>query len=149
MKGIMLRQRLELALRWLLGAIFLWAGWAKDRDVQAFGDTISAFKMLPNSLINLIAFGLPQLEVLIGAMLIFSWWKRAAAFSTMILLLAFTLALFQAWVRGLTIDCGCLGAETWIKWTPETAFWRDLGLLFAALLLYVHVISKEATCSSR
>ena len=55
-----------------------------------------------------------------------------------ILLLVFILAVASAWVRGLTIDCGCFGGGGEVA-PGQTAYGtellRDAGLLLLALWL--------------
>ena len=110
-----------LALRLVLGGVFFYAGTMKLANPQAFADSVATFKMLPPQLINLVALGLPPFEILLGLMLIPGWKARAASLAVAGLSIVFGIALGQALVRGLAVDCGCFGSgepsllKTWIS----------------------------------
>ena len=123
-------------LRIVLGWIFLYAGGAKMFHPLDFADSIAAYRMLPVQVINLAALGLPPLEILLGLLLMSGVLTRVAALGITILLGIFTLALAQALLRGLTIDCGCFGSGELAPWKLWLALGRDLVLLGAGLWLY-------------
>jgi len=133
----------SVGIRYLLGATFILAGVIKMQDIQSFGDTIAGFQLLPTAIINLIAIGLPPLELIVGIMLIMAWRMRAATFAGTILLTIFTVALFQALLRGLSMDCGCFGHSDFLKWTPEAELFRDGALLCGAAWLYSRAACNE------
>jgi hypothetical protein len=56
---------------WLvLAALFIYAGAIKFRDPLQFADTIAAFAILPQALINVLALSLPPFEVACGLLLV-------------------------------------------------------------------------------
>jgi putative oxidoreductase len=123
-------------LRWLVGGVFLYAGALKMGNPQAFADSIATFRLLPPLLISSLALGLPVFEMTCGLLLILGWGRRPAALGILLLAGVFAVALGQALVRGLEVDCGCFGggapsaAKTW--W----ALGRDFVLSGLAWILY-------------
>lgn len=123
-------------LRLALGGLFLYAGITKIGNPQAFADSIATFKMLPPQLINIMALGLPPFEVLLGFMLMSGWKARTASLGIAALAIIFAIVLGQAIVRGLSVDCGCLGSgepsvlKTWLS------FARAGGLFLIGTWLY-------------
>lgn len=136
MKSFLQNRWTILALRLALGVIFLYAGFTKIIDPQTFADSIATFKVLPDTLINLLAMALPPFEILVGMMLVLGYELRIASFASIVLTIVFALALGQAILRGLEVDCGCFGAgkpspmKTWVS------LGRDLLMLAAAILVY-------------
>jgi hypothetical protein len=56
-------------------------------------------------------------------------------------MLAFIIAIAQAWARGLSIDCGCFGGGGAVD--PEDTKYlseiiRDIGLLILGIYLYFY-----------
>ena len=153
----------------LLGVVFVYAGAVKMMDPLAFADSIASFKILSVILINPLALSLPLLEILTGLMLAIAVSRklsavsggqpngngslftahrslalcRLGALSVMILCSIFCLALLSALLRGLHVDCGCLGGgkpsilKTWL------AFGRDI--LFLAIAAAIYYRNREAT----
>jgi uncharacterized membrane protein YphA (DoxX/SURF4 family) len=115
-----------LVLRLALGGVFLYAGATKVTNPQAFADSIATFKMLPPQLLNILALGLPPFEILLGLMLISGWKARAASLALAGLSIVFGLALGQALIRRLEVDCGCFGSGE-----PSTLkTWASFGRAF-------------------
>lgn len=127
---------LIVVLRIILGAIFLYAGAVKIQNPQAFADSIATFQILPPSLITLVALSLPPFEILAGLLLITGYQKRVAIVAILTISTVFLLAIGQALLRGITVDCGCFGSsmpssfETWLTFT------RDILLVVIAAVLY-------------
>lgn len=128
---------LLLITRVILGCLFLYAGYLKLRAPLAFADSIASFRLLPGGLINLFALGLPPLELMIGGMLLIGWRVRLASFVVMLLTVIFALALGQALLRGLVIDCGCFGSGKPSLTKMLLSLGRDILILFASIWLYV------------
>lgn len=127
---------LRIALRILLGIIFLWSGFIKLYRVQDFADSVATFRILPSGLIDLFALGLPPFEIMIGVMLLCGWKSRAAALGALLILSCFIVALFQGLVRGLSIDCGCFGSGVSSVWRTWEDLGRDLLLLGMSVWVY-------------
>lgn len=127
-----------LVLRIVIGGTFVYAGVTKIANPQAFADSIVTFRILPENLINLLALSLPPFEIIAGGMLIVGFRTRAAAFALVVLTVVFALALSQALVRGLDVDCGCFGGGKPSVWKTWAALGRDIALFLGAFLIYCH-----------
>jgi len=98
-----------LALRWLIGALLVWAALGKLANPQEFFTLLLAYRLpLPAGLVKVAAVVLPWLELLCGLLLLAGFRVQAALAWALVLFLVFTACTAQAWVRGLHIACGCL-----------------------------------------
>jgi len=140
---------LILCIRLLLGGVFLYAGFLKMRDPLAFADSIASFRILPNSIINLLALGLPPLEMSVGAMLVIGWRIRLASFAVLLLSMIFALALGQALIRGLEVDCGCFGSGKPSLIKTLLSLGRDILLIAASVWLYTRYVlhGRPSVCA--
>ncbi len=102
---------LQWVLRLALGGVFIYAAISKIDDPAVFADAIEKFDMLPGFAIGPLALGMPMLELIAGVMLIATPWRREAAFLVTAMLAIFLVALTQAAIRDLDIDCGCFGFD--------------------------------------
>jgi uncharacterized membrane protein YphA (DoxX/SURF4 family) len=101
-----------IVLRWLLGALMLWAAVSKLANPTEFLNSIYAYKTpLPRVLLQLAAAVLPWVELLCGLLLLGNVWSETALAIVIGLLAIFVLATGQAWARGLDISCGCFNLE--------------------------------------
>lgn len=134
------------ALRWVLGALMLWAAVSKLAQPTEFLGSIYAYDLpLPQSWLQLVAVVLPWLELLCGLLLLANIWSETALTTIIALLAVFVLATGQAWSRGLNISCGCfnleiLGADSSAKLvkfieSAAFAFFRNLVLVCITWLL--------------
>jgi uncharacterized membrane protein YphA (DoxX/SURF4 family) len=125
----------EIVLRLALGGLFLYAGASKFASPAAFADAIHAYRILPAALINPVALALPVFELMLGACLLVGWCLREMSLAAAFIGTVFLVAIVQARLRGLDLDCGCFGPNTWavIKAVPPLA--RDAVLLAGALFL--------------
>jgi uncharacterized membrane protein YphA (DoxX/SURF4 family) len=127
---------IALAVRMLLGGVFIYAGTVKLMDPKAFARIISQYDLVPEGLLPVIAIGLPGLEVIAGIGLIFAFpGSLGIIFS---LLLLFVGVLWYGILKDLDVDCGCFSAEE-LKNQGDLwqAFYRDLLMIGAALFLFV------------
>ena len=123
-------------LRWLVGGIFLYAGILKIGNPQAFADSVATFQLLPSFLIPSLALGLPLFEITCGLLMILGWGRRPAALGILVLAGVFALALLQALLRGLEVDCGCFGGGAPSEGKTWLALGRDVVLGGLAWVLY-------------
>lgn len=121
---------LDIAIRLIVGGVFVYAGALKIGEPLQFGDRIASFQILPNAFVNSLALGLPVFEILTGLLLIAGWPRRPAALGLVIVNGVFLVAIVTALARGLTIDCGCFGTGT----PTRARMWLDLGRDFALFL---------------
>lgn len=114
----------SLLARWQLGAIFLWAAWAKlkwagdriEAGPQTFALAIKAFKLdpklLPDWLVKFSTFAVPWTEAICGVLLIIGLFTRAATLVTGLMLVLFIGLIADAMRRGLNLaHCGCFGEQ--------------------------------------
>jgi uncharacterized membrane protein YphA (DoxX/SURF4 family) len=121
--------------RLFLGALFLYAGYAKLQEPFLFEMAVDSYQMLPPWAVIAVARTLPWLEVVLGMVLI-SGWKLAYFASFTTLLLGFFLAMMAiSYARGVEATCGCFGFGE-----PVSAYTlaRDTALFGVALFLAVH-----------
>lgn len=124
--------------RLVLGLTCLWAGAAKAGDLPASVRAVRAFELLPEWLAKPVGYGLPAVEIILGALLVVGLLTRYAAALAGLLMLAFVVGIAAAWARGLAIDCGCFGgggptSPDQTQYPLEIA--RDLGLAVLAAVL--------------
>ena len=99
-----------LAVRWILGGVFIIAGLPKVLDPSSFAQSIDNYRMLPYIGVMLMAILLPWFEIILGLALITGRYWRGAALWTIALYAVFIIALGSAYIRGLDIYCGCFSA---------------------------------------
>jgi len=122
-------------LRLGLACIFIYAGFIKLLDPRAFAHAIAQYDLIPEILLPLVAVGLPALEVLAGAGLIFEV-RGSLSLITLFLLIFLVVLGYAVWLN-LDIDCGCFASdELDAQHRVITAFWRDLIMVGATLFLY-------------
>jgi len=100
---------------------------------------VRAYEMLPVGLANSLGYALPWIEIGIGLLLIVGAAVAICGLLGAFTMLAFIIAIAQAWARGLSIDCGCFGGGGTID--PEDTKYlseiiRDIGLLALGIYLY-------------
>jgi len=125
-------------LRLVLAGVFGVAGVLKLPDPDESVRAVRAYRLLPESVVPLVGYGLPVFEVLLALSLVAGVVTRASAVASAVLLVLFVVGVASAAARGLSIDCGCFGgggevAEGQTRYTEEIV--RDLALLTGALLL--------------
>src|ERR1041384_537706 len=86
-----------VALRVILGAIFVYAGYLKLRDPWAlFAMGIDSYHILPFRFVEPVARTLPAFEVIVGAVLISGFWQRTASSLISLMLVVFFSAIIHA-----------------------------------------------------
>ncbi len=143
MQNILLSYGTYRFFRWILGIVFLYSGGSKLLDPQSFAVIIDAFGLVPETLIEPIAIGLPVLEIIVAFGLLFDI-KGALAVTTVLMVL-FMAILGYAIYMGLDIDCGCFGPDD-----PETeafhglrlALYRNAVIMIGIIFLYIWRFKK-------
>lgn len=130
---------LTLLSRLILGGVLFAAGALKVGNLQKSAMAVRAYEMLPVELANFLGYALPWIEIGIGLLLIVGASVKICGLLGAFTMLAFIIAIAQAWARGLTIDCGCFGGGGTID-PEETKYLseiiRDIGLLAMGVFLY-------------
>lgn len=132
---------LTLICRLVLGGVLIAAGVLKIGNLQKSAMAVRAYELLPISLANFLGYSLPWVEIGIGLLLVTGALVRIAGLVGAITMLAFIIAISQAWARGLSIDCGCFGGGGTIdpsqtKYLSEII--RDIGLMALGIYLYFY-----------
>lgn len=126
-----------LAIRLLVGAVFLYAGVLKAWDTQEFAREIRHYDLIPwPDAILLLAVYLPWLEIFAGLAVVARRCYLGALAAILGMMLIFTGALTSAWARGLDISCGCFGrTKESIRTNFPSLLARDLALLAGVVIL--------------
>ena len=122
-----------LAIRIVLGAVFVYGGYVKLREPWAlFGMGIDSYHLVPLRYIEPLARTIPWFEVALGVLLIFGWLLRVSATTVSLTLAIFFAAMLHAFLNHQEINCGCLGpGEPISQWT----LLRDGSMLAGSLFL--------------
>jgi uncharacterized membrane protein YphA (DoxX/SURF4 family) len=137
------------AARVLLGATMVYAGFAKLSDPGQALRAVQAYRLLPPAIDDFVAYGLPLLEMAVGVLLLLGLGTKAAAWITGGLMVVFIAGVASAWVRGLSIDCGCFGGGGDVAATGKVTRYvseilRDVGLVALAVWLIRFPASRMA-----
>jgi len=120
-----------------LGATFVYASLDKIAHPDRFADVVREYDMLPVIFVNAFALMMPAVEVVTGTALALGLWRRAAGLLATALCAAFMVAIAQAEIRGLKVECGCFDVSgtgsTGVTWG---LFVRDLGLVAGSALVW-------------
>jgi uncharacterized membrane protein YphA (DoxX/SURF4 family) len=117
-------------VRMALAALFIYGGVFKLFDSKAFAAAISAYNLVPDALLPVIALGLPLIETIAALALVFdrSWGLHLITG----LLVLFVFVLGYGILGDLDVDCCCFGVEDLDKQAGlRAAFHRDLVLIGA------------------
>ncbi len=106
---ITLSQRSVIALlcRVILGVILVYASIDKIVHPAEFAKAIGNYNVLPFGLENLLGIVLPILELLVGTCLVLGIMLDGSAIIAAGMMTVFIIALSQAMIRGIDINCGC------------------------------------------
>lgn len=132
---------LTLLARLILGAVLLVAGALKVPNLPKSAMAVRAYEMLPIPIANFLGYTLPWIEIGLGLLLIVGVTVKISGALGVLTMLAFIIAIAQAWARGLSIDCGCFGGGGTID--PEDTKYlseiiRDIGLMGLGIFLYLY-----------
>ena len=140
LKTILTNSWVELAVRWTLGLIFIYASFHKILSPADFAKIIYGYDLFPGALINLIAVMLPFVELVSGLSLIAGIYPRSAALIINTMLLAFIIALSINIVRGHEFDCGCFSSsEIGYTTSVKLSLLRDVIFFVLGLHVYLYV----------
>jgi putative oxidoreductase len=123
-----------LALRIVLGLVFIYAGWVKSMASDQFLYALIPFTFLPIETLPWIARILPILEIVAGLLVLIGW-RRIGGGLILILCLIFISVLGWALMNGIIVACACFGQDE----TPSAgkmliALGRDVLLATGALI---------------
>jgi uncharacterized membrane protein YphA (DoxX/SURF4 family) len=126
----------NLLLRFVIGAVFAYAGFIKLMDPKSFAKVISQYDLIPELLLAPVSIGLPLLELLAGLGLIFNIRGSLSVIFGMLVLFVFV--LWYGTLKDLSIDCGCFSPEEIADYNSlKRAFYRDLLMIGGALFIFL------------
>lgn len=137
MTNILKNEWLSLIFRLIVGAVFIYASLDKIMYPEAFAKAVSNYRILPGSLINIVALFLPWLELLTGAALILGTKVEGASFIISGMLVVFLIAVTATLIRGISIDCGCFTSSSAGRKAGWGLLIQDTLLLLLCLHLWV------------
>jgi uncharacterized membrane protein YphA (DoxX/SURF4 family) len=104
----------------LLGLLFVISSISKIQNPAKFMDSIEAYKLLPSIFIHPMAIIIPWMQIVCGLFFIFDIYAQSSALILSGLLLVYTVAIAQAFARGMSMDFGCFdlieGLEDKVGW---------------------------------
>ena len=136
--------------RLVLGAIFVYAGFAKllmpnthlwpmfflkfsvSTNLTMFQQQVESYKMLSPEAAGFLAHTLPFVEIVVGLMLIIGWGLRIWASIVTLIMVGFLAVVTRAYLLHMDINCGCFGTPE--KLTGMTVV-RDAAFSALAVLM--------------
>jgi uncharacterized membrane protein YphA (DoxX/SURF4 family) len=137
LKGIISSKYFVLAIRLVLGIVFIYAAIDKIAHPAGFAQSIYNYRMLPHGFINFMALTMPWLEIICGGLIVAGVFVRGSALLIGFMLLVFIVAISFALVRGLDISCGCFSQEGGHAVAVDLLV-RDLLMFVGALIVLVY-----------
>ncbi len=139
----------SILVRVILGGILIYSSLDKIDNRAEFIKIVNHYHILPAVVVNLFAITLPWVELLTGLFLIVGKYVKAASLLYSILLVVFIIALLQAELRGININCGCFS----LKADEDSNLWLrmflDLIMLFFSVNLYLSARQSILICEER
>jgi putative oxidoreductase len=125
---------LLLAVRLILGFLFVFASIEKISQPEELSKAIMNYHLVFIPAVNVLAIVLPWIELFAGLFLLSGILVRASSLLLTLLLCVFALAIGISIARGLDISCGCFGtmAARKVGWT---AIGEDVLMLAGSVLL--------------
>lgn len=126
--------------RIFVGLLFIFSGLIKANDPLGFGYKLEEyFEVFHLTFLNNgatgIAIFLCALEIVLGALLLFGFWKNTVAKGLLALIVFFTFLTFVSAAFKVVTSCGCFGDA--IPLTPWESFTKDLILLVLIVFIYI------------
>lgn len=107
----MLPDIVTLAVRVLIGGLFIAAGVLKIGHYDDMASAIAGFRILPEAIIGPLAVLLPFFELGLGLYLVLGLFTRVAALIAAAQLAIYSTAIASAVVRHIPANCGCFGPQ--------------------------------------
>ncbi len=137
MKDFLSNKYLQIAIRIVLGTVFIYASVGKLFRPEDFAKAIMGYDFLPVYFVYLMAIIMPWLEFFTGILLITGRYKKATSLIASISLVIFLIALISAFARGLDINCGCFSLEeTSSKGDIIYRIVQDIFMLIGGIVVY-------------
>ena len=144
MKEFLSNTYLQIALRLIVGGIFIYSSIGKLFSPDEFAKIIYNYDILPLFLVNILAIALPYVLFMAGVLLIFGVYKKGNSAIFIGLIFVFLIALIQAYVRGLDINCGCFSLDTTSSNNDILMrIFQDVLLLIPVLIIFIFSKRKQ------
>lgn len=124
-------------LRAAIGVLFAVSGYLKlMAPYENFRASIMSYEMVSAPLADLMAQGLPWLELVSGVLLAAGLWGRLTLAAVWAMNSLFIVVLGSSMARGLLVkDCGCFGKA--VTLSPQQTLWMDIAIWAALLLIFL------------
>ncbi len=132
-RNIITHRVVSWIFRIFLGITFIYASWDKILHPEAFAQAIANYRILPSSLVGIMAVAMPWIELACGLFLICGLFVRSSALVIFLMFVMFTIALSSVVIRGINIDCGCFSVTKAGDNITLGLIFRDLGYLILSL----------------
>jgi uncharacterized membrane protein YphA (DoxX/SURF4 family) len=139
--------------RIFVGVLFIFSGLIKANDSIGFGYKLQEyFEVFHISYLSPFATGIAiflcVFEIVLGALLLFGFWRRQVTTGLLIVIIFFTFLTFVSAAFKVVTSCGCFGDA--IPLTPWQSFSKDLVLLVLIIYLfknrnYINPVTESTT----
>lgn len=142
MKNVLSSKYVLFISQLILSLIFIFSGIEKISDLNYFLVAINNYKIFPDFTHNFITVTFPWIELILGVLLLFGFYKKEISVIFSFLIFLFTLLIFISILRGLDIDCGCFGTLSSVKVGYYKIYENTILFLLA---IHLYFFSKETT----
>ena len=125
--------------RIFVGILFIFSGLIKANDPLGFGYKLQEyFEVFHMPFLSGMATGIAILlcvfEIVLGALLLFGFWRKQVTTGLLVVIIFFTFLTFVSAAFKVVTSCGCFGDA--IPLTPWQSFSKDLVLLVMIIYLF-------------
>ncbi|TKC04409.1 BT_3928 family protein [Pedobacter frigoris] len=125
--------------RIFVGVLFIFSGLIKANDPLGFGYKLQEyFEVFHMDFLSGWSTGIAILlcvfEIVLGALLLFGFWRKQVTTGLLLVIIFFTFLTFVSAAFKVVTSCGCFGDA--IPLTPWQSFSKDLVLLVLILILF-------------
>ncbi|ETZ24208.1 BT_3928 family protein [Pedobacter sp. V48] len=125
--------------RIFVGILFIFSGLIKANDPLGFGYKLQEyFEVFHMPFLSGMATGIAILlcvfEIVLGALLLFGFWRKQVTTGLLVVIIFFTFLTFVSAAFKVVTSCGCFGDA--IPLTPWQSFTKDLVLLGMIIYLF-------------
>lgn len=100
---------LSTLVRLSMAVILVAAAIPKMLDIPQSIRAVSAYRLLPETIVPFVGTALPFFELTLALFLFAGLFTRLSAIVWLLMMAGFVTGVIWAWSQGLSIDCGCFG----------------------------------------
>jgi uncharacterized membrane protein YphA (DoxX/SURF4 family) len=143
MKITSVHSKLSVFVQLALGLIFVYSGFSKIMNMDAFLTIVRNYELLPADAEKIVAFSVPWIEFILGSFLLLGIIIKKSAIALSFLLIVFMIAMLVNIFRGNDFSCGCFSLSLEKRSGTPAMWWivRDIGILLFCSIL---IINKRA-----